>query len=212
MKVFLLFTAALIIGLIAGYSYIRIKPTQAEPLTTSPTPQPKEFSIIDPPSMVLKGIITSMSGEVKWQSRVASESAPLLEPQTIQQGEDLETAEDGQMTVEFEDYLKIDILENSKVSFAQTLPANIVLAQTDGSVNYTKTGSVPVTIRSKRLLIDIQDGKTSVFIEEDKPIIKIRVESGSAKLAYNDRQYVSQIMIVEEDESVIYNDELRTVE
>lgn len=165
------------------------------------------FSIKEPPKDSKKGMVESMTGEVKWTSRVATEEAALDKPIQIQQGENLETGEEGEVVVKFTDIGIVKMFSKSEVSFIQTLPANFVFSQTKGSVIYSGEGQMPISIRTFHLLTVITQGVVELSISENEPIINIVVKKGKIKVAFNNLKYESQVLELREGEAYIFNDE-----
>src|SRR5260370_25910131 len=70
------------------------------------------FSLKKAPSESLVGHIASMSGEVLWESRIATQSSPLSAPQAIQQGEEVDTGKDGLGSISFYNTLTFTLSNN----------------------------------------------------------------------------------------------------
>src|SRR4051812_23316232 len=70
------------------------------------------FTIDIPPKNSDRGIISSLKGEVKWESRAATEAARITSPVEIVQAEKLETEEDGNVTVHFQKGLDVLLSSN----------------------------------------------------------------------------------------------------
>jgi len=94
---------------------------------------PTKFSLDNPPSQSLVGNISSLSGDILWQSRT-NQQLIITSPQKIQQGETLETGSKGQITIVFTDVATISAARNTKFSIVQTLPANLVIQQIQGQI------------------------------------------------------------------------------
>lgn len=178
-----------------------------------PTPTPAKavsnLTQFDPqkaPSESLKGAITSFSGIVKWQSRIATEAAQISFKVPIQQGEQIETEADGRATVEFQNVCSVRILPNSKVNFAQTLPTNLVMVQRQGSVEYQKLGEDNLSVRVLHLLIELNSGDATISISQDQPQVFVYVKKGSITVAFNDAHNISQEITVKQDQELDFND------
>lgn len=168
-------------------------------------------SIERPPEQSLKGKIISLSGEVGWQSRVATESAKIISPQPIQQGEMLQTGDDGNILVQFDEVGKLAIFPKTKIDFVQTLPLNFVTVQNTGSVKYQKMGLVPISVRALHLLIDQSEGEMEVNINKDEGLVIVDVIKGKVTAAYNDLDYLSHVSEVKQSESLLFNDQKRVI-
>jgi hypothetical protein len=170
------------------------------------------FSLEKAPSASLVGAITSMEGEVMHEERLATESAKISTPIPIQQGESLSTGVDGKVILTFEKATELTISSETKVGIIQTLPADLVFSQNTGSVEYIKLANIPVSVRSYHLLIK-NDGDVTVSVDTDspKPIVTVVVNSGSATVAFNNKENISQVLTVEEGHTLSFNDGTRRV-
>ena len=158
------------------------------------------------PPDALQGSITYMDGVVLWQSRTATEAAELSGSTPIQQGESIETGEDGEVTILFDEDTLIDIFSESSVSFTQTLPANIVITHRRGEVEYSQeTATIPLSIRVGHLLVKLNDGTISITLIEESDVT-VRVIEGSATAVYNDLEYETNYEELDEGESFFYDD------
>jgi hypothetical protein len=177
------------------------------------TPQPSQVFSFDPekpPKDSLVGSILSFNGEVKWKGRVATEAAEINAPINIQQGEELETGEGGKVIVEFPQVLQLTMLEKSHINFAQTLPVNLVVVQSQGAVEYHNLGIKIFSVRVLHLLVEQGQGDMVVSINEDQPLVTVTVNKGAAKLAFNDKDNLTNVVELEAGERFIFNDEERT--
>ncbi len=169
------------------------------------------FSLQKAPTESLQGKIATFSGIIKWQSRMATEAARVNLPTFIQQGEQIETDYTGKLTIEFPGVSLIKISPDSQINFAQTLPANIVLVQSKGSVQYQKLGKENISARVLHLLIQQTSGDMIVSISKDKPHITINIKKGEATIAYNDAENISQEVTINEGKQLIFNDLTREI-
>lgn len=167
MKKLLYFFIFLFIGIVLGSGYYIWKSNQ----TNSNIERAKKetrFSIEKAPKNSEAGTIQSMTGTIKWESRIATEVAQITKPVSIQQGEELMSGEDGNAVIYYQSGLTISLFPNSHISFVQMLPTNFVLNQLKGTIEYQKNNSIPLFIRSLHLLTQmdneqvykIQDGET----------------------------------------------------
>ncbi len=167
---------------------------------------PTAFSLAKAPSATIYGSITSLSGTVGWESRIATEPARIKVAQKVGQGEALETKEDGRVTVLFPNVGTITLLPKTYVGIIQTLPSQVVLAQTKGNVIYKKSGTIPLSINSNSLLIKINNGQISLNINDTLPLITGDTAAGaSATLAYVDINNQSNVIIVENGQGFTFN-------
>ncbi len=194
---------------VAGYFgtgyFVKESGNKAVGSTSETTPtESVEYSFEDPPTESLRGSIATMSGEIHWQSRTATESSKLSDIQEVLQGETYSTKEESALFLVFENVCAVDISEKSQVEIVQTLPVNFVFKQTSGNVSYTKIGENPVSIRALSLLIDI-GGNTAVSIDSEQKYISVKVLSNTATVAYNDAGYVSHQIKIEEGKTYTFN-------
>ncbi len=166
------------------------------------------FSLEKAPSQALVGSITSMTGEINYEPRLATESAKLDKPRDIQQGEILETGADGNLAISFKDTAAVVMDVSTKVNIAQTLPANIVFVQTKGTAEYKKLSQTPVSIRALHLLIENGEN-VKVSFDDVKPVITVVAASGSSKVAYNNLNTDTRVIDLNEGETLIFNDVTR---
>lgn len=210
MKNLLLLLVSILIGIsvIIGYYGLK-KNTGNVTNVTIPKDQQTIFLVEQAPSESKKGIISSMSGTVEWESRIATIPAQLTTQVPIKQGESLITADDGQVSMNFSDIGSVILAPKSKIEFIQTLPDNFVVNQSTGTIHYQKTGSTPMAIRSFHLLITMT-GAVTITVDKDTGIITVTVNSGSITAGFNDLQYVSHVININSGQKYIFDDTLRT--
>ena len=214
-KLFFFLFVSLIFGLIVFYVYNRFsntKPKIKSPISqkTLLTPSPS-FQIEKAPTEALIGRILIMEGEVLWESRIASQPAKLKQPTALQQGEKIITGNDGKITIRFAKDTDIVVKPQSSLNFAQTLPANLVLVQEKGTVEYSQdSDSLPLSVRVRHLLVRFNSGKMTITALEDNPYVTVSLEQGTAQAAYNDINYISQKITVGSGETLIFDDDTRT--
>ncbi|MCX6816844.1 MAG: hypothetical protein NTZ93_03195 [Candidatus Beckwithbacteria bacterium] len=182
--------------------------TILSPIAEVTTQKTSNFSLEKAPTESLKGKIVTMTGEISWQSRTATEAARIFSPSEIQQGEKLITGEKSNLALVFTEACSVTLSEKTEMEIVQTLPANIVFSQTNGTGEYVKTGGYPVTIRVMNLLAE-EDGDMIVSIDPKKPIISLTLRSGKATAAFNDLNYVSHEMTVVAGQTFIFNYDTR---
>src|SRR3989344_4601709 len=101
-----IFCIAFIFGVLGIVDYYIWKPTEAKTNVITPTVTPfpgldRKALLDNPPADSIKGELSDITGEVKWQSRASTEFEEITESRQIQQGESLETGEDGKALVTF---------------------------------------------------------------------------------------------------------------
>lgn len=168
------------------------------------------FSIETPPSKSLKGSIISRSGTLFWESRIATAPSELKNNVQIQQGERLITKDKSSITVNFDHVCSIVFSENADLSFIQTLPVDFVVEQKKGTIKYVVNGNTPLSIRIRNALITKISGTIQITVTDDDPIISISVIQGTARIGFNDLDYVSQVFTLQEGQVYEYNNDERT--
>ncbi|MCL4374775.1 hypothetical protein M1523_02845 [Patescibacteria group bacterium] len=167
------------------------------------------FSVAQPPLDAVKAKLTSLSGEVAWQSRVATQPARLRSGRVIQQGETLMTGKVGQATVVFPTQGKLALADNAKVEFVQTLPARFVFDQSAGGIDYRNEDKAPWSVKTMRLVTVIGTGETRLAIDPDTGIIAVTVIKGEVRVGYNDRDLNSQVISLQPGERFVFDNDRR---
>lgn len=151
------------------------------------------FSLEEAPSDSIRGTITSMSGGVWWMSRVATAPALLKKPVIVQQGDTLIASDEGKLTVQFASASAVMLSPQSEVDIVQTLPINLVFHQPKGSVQYTVSGTHPVSVRSLNMIVHIGSGLMTIDTDPETGDIVLSQKEGSATIAYNSPAFVSKV-------------------
>ncbi len=211
MKYIFLFLFSLAFGIALILLYGKWMSRQDNPQLLVPTSGKKftAFSLENAPSMTIKGKIASLSGDVEWESRVATTPAKLTKPISVQQGELLRTNDNGNILIQFSDIFSISMFPLSELNIIQTLPTNFVFLQNKGTAEYIKTGSAPLGIRCLHLLISQNTGDIIVTADKIRPIITVIVKNGSAVIGFNDLQSNTNIETILGGQTFIFNDEKR---
>jgi len=172
------------------------------------TPSDSNFSLENAPSESLRGQITKMIGNIDWQGRTATESARIVSPISIQQGENLITEENATLSLNFPNICTVNFSPKTEIDVIQTLPAGLVFTQITGVGEYIKTGDDSVSVRSLNLLTEV-DGDSLISINPKKPIITLSIKSGSIVAAYNDLKYNSHEVTVTAGHTYTFNSSTR---
>jgi hypothetical protein len=172
---------------------------QLPPLATA-------FSLQNAPKESLQGEIVSLSGDVAWQSRVATQPAQLKTPRKVQQGENIVTKSNGKVTMTFLNTVTLNMLSDSEVDFIQTLPANMVLVQQSGTTTYTVFGKVPVSVRAQDLLVQQSRGAMNVSVDKDAATVTVRATDGNATAAYTNADNTSVVVPITTGQSFVFDD------
>jgi len=211
MKGLRLFIIGFLVGIVTifGYSIFKTQNLQPKPVINKQTPT-STFSIESPPSESLKGSITSRSGTLLWESRIATTPGKLKDTVQIQQGERLITEDKSSVTVNFDDVCSIVFSENADLSFIQTLPIDLVVEQKKGKIEYTVNGKTPLSIRIRNALITKKSGIIEIIVTDNDPMITISTVQSTVQIGFNDLDYVSQVFTLQEGQVYEYNSEERT--
>ncbi len=208
MKSVLIFVFSVLIGFSAVIVCLYPISTQNNKTSNLPTIKTK-FSLENAPGESLKGNIASFSGMVNWQSRTATIPAQLKGLQPVQQGEEINTGKDGQVTIQIPNATSFSLLSNSDINLIQTLPADIVISQNQGIVDYARLGTIPVSIHTLDLLVQIDNGESVIAADKAKQIITVLVEKGSITAAYNNSQNISTLVPVQEGKKFIFHNDTK---
>lgn len=206
-KYFLIFIFFTLVGFGGLYTYLSSNP-QIKINSLKEIFKGSKFSLLVAPKLSLKGEIKNMSGEVLWQGRVSDKPEKIKTLSNVQQGEAIETGTDGQIEIDFLNSANLILNKNSKVEFGQTLPANLVFIQSKGSVDYKKLSSLPVSVRSKLLLIEIL-GNVNINVIENTDLIEI---TGESKIAYNNNANVTKLVNINNGETLVFNSDTLKVD
>lgn len=201
----------ILIGVIISFGYFIWKKEKTIVVNKIvPQKQEEQFSIDVPPKQSKVATVDSISGdEIFFQSRIASAPAKIKTIQKIQQAELLSLGKESSASLSFKDALSIDMSQESEIEFLQTLPNNFVFKQTKGKIVYQKLGIIPISIRSRFLLISLVDGKISVNTDIDTHTITLSVIEGSVKVAYNDIDYKTQSLEIKKGDTFVFDDDRR---
>lgn len=201
---------ALVVAAATVIGYRTYQAAQVPPAKKT-LPPTSHFSLAKAPSDSITGIITNLTGKVSWESRTATQSAEITTPYPmIEQGELLTTDKKGKTTVSFPSIGSVTMFPQTTVSFIQTLPLNFVVEQPEGEAAYTKTGVVPISVRSMHLLINQNSGTMDISADKDLERIRISIAEGTATVAYNDLDLVSHVETVEQGTVYVFDDDTRT--
>lgn len=175
------------------------------------SPQQSSFAL-KPPLEALTGEFISIKGEVKKEPRNKEEFETVkTEGEALVEGEKIATGEKSQATIEFSDFLRVDLGSNTEIGLANLMPANFLISQSSGSVAYKLLrNDSPFSVRSLHVLLTFNSGENEIAVEEGE--IKVEVLSGKAKLALVDLDNKTHVWELNEGEKVLVDDAERRVE
>lgn len=217
MKGLLLFIFFFLVGIfsVGGYYWWKnqsrplIVPTAKIEVASKSAAPTDTFSVENAPPNSIRGIVATFSGEVQWQSRVATEPAKLENVIPIQQGEKLSTGNTGKITINFDSFGSVNLSPKTEISIIQTLPVNFVFDQASGSAQFISLGTSPFSVRTLRLLSTISTGSATVNVDEKTNFVTFGLKSGLATIAYNDDQFISQILNLKAGQKFVFDSDGR---
>ena len=168
------------------------------------------FSLEKAPTDSLTGEIASISGKVAWQSRIAPVAILINSTTKLQQGEEVDTYNDGTAAINFPEVATMSASSNTEVNFIQTLPENFVVWQKQGAVDYSKIGEIPTSIVALNLLINMDSGDCSISIDKDTSKVTVAVKTGSVTAAFNDLDNNTNVVSIKSGKTYIFDDNTRT--
>lgn len=172
-------------GVVMGYQYLKMKQETVpvllpQPARKQPTPEPT--LALAPPSEAVSGTLTVTSGHAEKFSRNDTEYKEASTGAQILLGESIATKENSSAVTEIAGILKAGLGPNAELVFANMFPANFVLQQRAGKIDYLVTQ--PLSVRALHSLVTISPGETTItIIDTDMSII---VKTGSVKFALVD--------------------------
>ncbi len=208
MKPVLLFLLFFLVGLagVLGYRYWN----QPQNIFSTKPDLTTKFSLEKAPSESLQGNIATISGTVTWLSRTAAKPVQLKSPRRIQQGEEFSTGSNGRAVIRIKNDSSLLLSPNTHISIIQLLPENFVFVQDQGSVHYENTIQVPVSVRSYDLVTIITKGIVTLSVNPKEKVVSVSVEKGIIKEGYEDLQNTSNVVTVNEGQTFLFNETLRT--
>lgn len=181
--------------------------------STYPMIPQTQFSISQAPTDALLGNLATLSGQVLWESRTASTPSAITKVQHVQQGELYETKDTGTFTLVFPHVVVATASAKGAINIIQTLPANVVLEQQDGSVSYQVLGTkVPVSIRGLDLLVNLNNSTSKITVDRKKAQVLITILSGTLTLAYTDTNNTSVVKNFIAGQEILFNNNTKTIE
>lgn len=175
------------------------------------SPQQSSFTL-KPPSEALIGKFLLVDGDVKKEPRDKEKFETVkAEGEVLIEGEKIATGEKSQATVEFPDFIRIDLGSDAEIGLANLIPANFLITQSSGSVAYKLLqDNAPISVRSLHALLSFNSGEGELTVKEGEIIVKVL--SGRAKLALVDLENETHVWELKEGQKALINDIERRVE
>jgi len=178
-----------------------------------PLPTPDDaFSLENPPPRSFRGTITSITGDVLWQGRTATEESKLTQDTQLAQGEIVETNDTGNITVQFPNVSMISLMQKTKVDFIQAIMQNLVVLQESGIATYKQDGSVSVTVQANGMIVEQKTGEMALTIKSLTGHVVISISKGTATVAYEDVDNLSTVVHLKEGDQYVYYPEYKNGE
>jgi hypothetical protein len=193
-------------GMSAICTFILTTSAVKERLKIQPPPLATAFSLQNAPTESLQGEIVSFSGDVAWQSRIATQPAQLKTARKVLQGENVVTKNTGKVTMTFLNTTTLIMLPNTEVDIIQTLPTNMVFVQQSGTTTYTVFGKVPVSARAQDLLVQQKQGTMNIIVDKDAATVMVKVTDGNATTAYTDSDNTSVVTPITSGQSFVFDE------
>lgn len=209
MKQSIIFLLAVIVGTLIMVIAATLTTSKKEKNVITPLSKGKSFSVLNPPSESISGKVMSITGDIDWQSRIATIPATVNDLSSVQQGEEIETQEKTNMAILFPLVGSLTISPNTHLSFVQTLPKNFVITESKGSVTYTKLGQYPLSIRTLHMLTSL-NGRGEVAVDPDNETVTITLIEGDGTVAFNDLDVLSNVVTIQGGDILFYDDKTRT--
>jgi hypothetical protein len=208
-KTILLLFLAFVLGFggVVGYQYFRMKQETpvVVPPAAQPTPEPT-FALI-PPSQAVSGILTVISGHAQKFSRTDTEYKEASSGAQILLGESVATKENSTTTVVVQGIANINMGPASELVFANLFPADFVLQQKSGKIEYLV--SQPISVRALHTLITVGSGDTTINIIGTD--MSVSVKTGSVKFALVDNDNNTNVWDLRAGERANIDDAARQV-
>ena len=208
---FLLFLAFLFgFGGVLGYQSFRSQSGEKTlPVVQSeispPTPEPTLALV--PPSGAVSGILTVVSGHAEKFSRNDTEYKEASTGAQILLGESIATKANSTATTSASGIVNISLGPSAELVFANLFPANFVLQQKTGKVDYLI--SSPISVRALHTLISMEPGEVIVNIIDTD--LSITVKSSQIKFAIVDNDNNTNVYNLKAGQRANIADETRQV-
>jgi len=195
------------IGIVVVFRLWQVKKIPA----VSFSPQQSSFNL-KPPTEALKGGFLTVDGDVKKEPRDKEEFETVkTEGEVLIEGEKIATGKKSQATIEFPDFIRIDLGSDTEIGLANLIPDNFLISQLSGSVTYRLLrNDNTFSVRSLHALLTFDSGESEITVGGSE--ITVKVLSGRAKLALVDLDNETHVWELNEGEEALVDDAERRVE
>ncbi|PIS09455.1 hypothetical protein COT75_01495 [Candidatus Beckwithbacteria bacterium CG10_big_fil_rev_8_21_14_0_10_34_10] len=195
---------------VGGVMVFRLWQVEKMPVASF-SPQQSSFNL-KPPTKALKGGFLIIDGNVKKEPRDKEEFETVEDVGGVLiEGEKIATGKKSQATIEFPDFIRIDLGSDTEIGLSNLMSDNFLISQLSGFVTYRLLGNNNTfSVRSLHALMSFEPGESEITVEESE--IVVRILSGKAKLALVDLDNETHVWELNEGEEILVDDGERRVE
>ncbi len=208
-KTVILLLLAFVLGFggVVGYQYFKTKQELPVVITPAVQPTPEPTFALVPPTQAVSGTLTVTSGHAQKFSREDTEYKEASTGAQILLGEAVATKENSTATAVVQGIANINMGPTSELVFANMFPADFVLQQKSGKIEYLVTQ--PISVRALHTLVTINSGDMTINIIDTD--MSITVKTGSVKFALVDNDNNTNVWDVQAGERANIDDAAREV-
>ncbi len=209
----LLTLACITCGLTIGYLLPLKKQGQAASASHSPiavSSSAAESFVLTVPTESRAVSIQTASDAVRYISWDATDSATITLPttRTLAQGDTLLVDASGSATLAI-DTKTISMQKQSALTLLSTMPTSVITTHKAGVIKYTNSDQTPLEIRIGRAVVTLLSGATT--IEQTDTGYVLSGEAVNAKLGYIDTDNDTNIIPIQGNAGVVFNNITRTI-
>lgn len=205
----LLFLISVLVGILIFFTtrilYIKYMPQN--------TFAPNNIKItLKPPIAAIDAKIIQINGNVKKEGRNDTKFNLIKKPTTLVEGDSVAT-ENGSSEILFKNIVTLKLASNAEIDYLNGLPNALVLRQPNGIINYTILNNIkPFSIRSLGLLIQFdKKANATINTNSEKGFVMVSLNSGEITLAYSDNKNNTQVKILKNPQTVIFDNNTFTL-
>jgi hypothetical protein len=179
--------------------------------SAQPTPTPIEFSLA-PPRQSLQGKVMRLTGTVMKTIRSEKDTKETSSESLFLEGEQLIASPSSSIDIQFGVDDLFSVSPETILSFPSTNPNNFLIKIDKGSVLFqTDEKIATISARSLHGLFLLSSGKAQLSVDPDKKIITFMILDGEGKMGYIDTKNMTQTLVLQAGETLIFDDTKRTV-
>lgn len=208
MVLFALSFFAMIVGrVIQVKSEVTPEPTPV----TQATPTPIEFKL-EPPRLSLQGKVTRLNGTVMKTIREEKDIKEASSESVFVEGEQLTASPSASIDISFSENNLFSVSPETVMAFPSTKADNFLFKIDKGSVVFeTDEKIATISARSLHGLFSLTNGKAELSVDPDEKIITFMIAEGTGKAGYIDTDNMTRTVDLKAGETLIFDDEKRTV-